>query len=54
MLPFILSTGKLIAAESEYTNYLNFQKALNIGLKSICKNIRDAELKENANTEGPI
>jgi hypothetical protein len=47
-------SGKLIAAESEYTDYLNFQKALNIGLKSICKNIRDAELKENGYTDWPV
>lgn len=44
-------TGKLIAAEAEYTDHLNFQKALNIGLKSICKNIRDAERKENGYTD---
>jgi hypothetical protein len=47
-------TGKLIAAEADYTDYLNFQKALNIGLKSICKNIGDAERKENGYTDWPV
>lgn len=47
-------TGKLIAASDEYAEYLNFQKALNIGLKSICKNIRDAERKENGYADWPV
>jgi hypothetical protein len=47
-------SGNLIAADSEYTDYLNFQKALNIGLKSICKNIRDVERKENGYADWPV
>jgi len=36
----------LIAAKNDYTDYLNFQKAINIGLKSICANIRAKETEE--------
>lgn len=35
----------LIRANLEYTDYLNFQKAVNIGLKSICTSIRKQEAK---------
>lgn len=37
----------LINAINDYTDYLNFQKAINIGLKSICKNIRKQEIENN-------
>jgi len=47
-------TGKLIAASDEYAEYLNFQKALNIGLKSICGNIRKEEIKAMGYTDWPV
>ncbi|NCA79962.1 MAG: hypothetical protein EOM76_07245 [Sphingobacteriia bacterium] len=47
-------TSKLTAAEVEYSDYLNFQKALNIGLKLICKNIRDIEKNETGYTDWPV
>lgn len=46
-------TGNLIGAIDEYTDYLNFQKALNIGLKTICTNIRKEEIKEMGYVEFP-
>jgi len=36
---------KLLSVDKTYTDYLNFQKACNIGLKSICKNIRKNEIQ---------
>ena len=34
----------LINAINDYSDYLNFQKAINLGLKSICNNIRKQEI----------
>jgi integrase len=39
-------TNMLIGAKNDYTDYLNFQKAINTGLKSICTNIRKKEAEE--------
>ncbi|HCY77420.1 MAG TPA: hypothetical protein DHV28_16000, partial [Ignavibacteriales bacterium] len=36
----------LINAINDYSDYLNFQKAINLGLKSICNNIRKQELEK--------
>lgn len=44
----------LIGAVDEYTDYLNFQKALNIGLKSICTNIRKQETIETGHHDFPV
>jgi hypothetical protein len=46
-------TGKLIGASDEYTDYLNFQKAINTGLKLICSNIRKEEIKEMGYSDWP-
>jgi hypothetical protein len=35
--------NNLIGAINDYSDHLNFQKAVNIGLKSICTNIRNVE-----------
>lgn len=43
----------LIGAIDDYTDYLNFQKALNIGLKSICTKIRKKETIENGHSDFP-
>lgn len=44
---------KLINASENYTDHLNFQKAINIGLKSICEKIRSEEAKKNKHPEFP-
>ncbi len=38
-------TIKLLNLATVYSDYLNFQKAINIGLQSICNNIRENEMK---------